>query len=360
MKRVEVTHVSPAAFGAAGVWGGGERYPLALAQAMSEHVSTRLIVFGPETRRRRVGRLEICQLEPRLLWRGESIAPLSERLALFLALTRRFHVHNYNSVLTNAILVAGAATRRQVFITDHGGGAYNYADRFGLERLVAAFLPVSLFSVQFFPQLASLATAPLLGGADPARFHPGDGPRERRVVYVGRLLPHKGIDVLLRAIEPSIPLDIYGRSYDTTYLDHLHSLAAGKSVVFHHSASDGEIAAAYRTARVAVLPSVYRAYDGSEHPFTELLGLTVVEALASGTPVVASRVGGLPEIVTDGYNGCLFEPGDVGELGRRIGDLLDDSARWETMSAQALESFRSRLTWDRVAQRCLDAYDSAR
>jgi glycosyltransferase involved in cell wall biosynthesis len=360
MKRVDVTHVAPLAFGAAGVWGGGERYPLALAEAMSERVPTRLVTFGPKARRWRQGELEICELPARMYRFDHPVNPLSERLALYLPLTRRIHVHVYQSVLTNVLLIAGRALGRPVFVTDHGGGAPNYNERFGLERLITSFLPVSSFSAGFYPELAPKTTGPLLGGADPKRFHPGEGPRPRQVVYVGRLLPHKGVDVLIRAVEPSMPLHLYGRSYDETYLHHLHGLAEGKDVVFHHSATDAEIAAAYRTARVSVLPSLYKAYDGSDHPFTELLGLSVIEALASGTPVVASRVGGVPEVVTDGENGHLIEPGNVAELRDRIGRLLDDPDHWSQMAANALESFRAQLTWSRVAERALNAYESAR
>jgi glycosyltransferase involved in cell wall biosynthesis len=356
MRRVEVTHVAPSAFGAAGFWGGGERYPLGLAHAMSEHVPTRLIVFGTRARRSRLGRLEICELPVRLRWHGDTVNPLSERLALYVPLTRRLHLHQYHSVLTNALVIAGRATRRDVFVTDHGGAAYNYAGRFGLHRWVTGFLPVSAFSGSFFPELAACASPPILGGADPGRFHPGPEPRERRLVYVGRLLPHKGIDVLLRALDADTPLDIYGHSYDPAYRSHLTALAAGKPVRFHDSASDDEIARAYRTARVAVLPSVHRSYEGAEHPYPELLGLTLVEAMASGTPVIATRVGGLPEIVRDGHNGFLVEPGDTASLGRRVRQLLDDGAAWEAMSSNARACFLSHLTWERVAVRCLEAY----
>jgi len=357
IRSVEVTHVSPAAFGAGGLWGGGERYPMALAQAMSRLVSTRLLVFGHSLTRRRIGDLEVCELPIRTFWKQGSVNPLSERMLLYLPLTERLHVHQYHSVVTNLSLVLGALSGHDVHVTDHGGASYNYADRLNLQELVSGFLPVSRFSSSLLPQLADRASAPIYGGADPATFHPGSDSRRPQVVFVGRLLPHKGVDVLLRAVDHHTAVLIFGRPYDSRYREHLQRLASGKDVTFHEHASDADIAAAYRTSRVAVLPSVSTTTDGAVHPWPELLGLTLLEAMASGTPVIASRVGGISEIVDDRETGYLVEPGDVLALSERIRELLDGSAQWSRMSARALETVRDRFTWNHVAQRCLAAYE---
>jgi glycosyltransferase involved in cell wall biosynthesis len=356
VRSVEVTHVSPAAFGGRGLWGGGERYPLALAQAMSRLVPTRLLVFGHALTRHRIGDLEVCELPIRTVWKQGSVNPLSERMLLYLPLTERLHVHQYHSVVTNLSLVLGALSGHDIHVTDHGGASYNYADRLNLHELVSGFLPVSQFSSSLLPQLAERASAPIYGGADPATFHPGSDARRRQVVFVGRLLPHKGVDVLLEAVDERTPLLIFGRPYDARYREHLRRLASGKNVAFYEHASDADIAAAYRASRVAVLPSVSKTIDGAVHPWPELLGLTLLEAMASGTPVVASRVGGISEIVDDGETGHLVEPGDVRALSERIREVLDSSDQWNRMSARALETARERFTWNHVAQRCLVAY----
>jgi glycosyltransferase involved in cell wall biosynthesis len=356
MRRVEVTHVSPGLFGAGGVWGGGERFPTALARAMSERTPTRLIVFGARAQRRRIDNLEIYQLPTRLLWKGGNMNPISEYLALFVPTTRRLHVHQYHSVVTNLLLLAGRALRRQVFVTDHGGRSYNYADRYSLDRLVTGLLPVSRFSAGFFPRLAERTSSPIFGGADPRLFHTGPEPRQREVVFVGRLMPHKGIDVLIEAMEDDTPLRIFGRAYDPAYRALLAELAAGKAVSFYENASDEDVAAAYRTARVVVLPSVYESSDGATHPWPELLGLTLIEAMASATPVIATRVGGMPEIIEHGRNGFVIEPGDRIGLRTQIARLLDDDALWLACSAAALDTARRHFTWDAVADRCLRAY----
>lgn len=357
MKRVEVTHISPAAFGADGHWGGGERYPLALAQAMSRKVSTRLVVLGPHPGHERVQALEVCRLPVRTRFKQGSVNPLSEALPLYVATTGRLHLHQYQSVLTNVCMVLGWVGRRHVFCTDHGGASYNYADRYSLERLLTRFIPVSQYSASLFPRLADRASPPVFGGVDVGRFHPDGDRRERQVIYVGRLLPHKGIDVLLRAVDDRTRVRVFGHPYDPGYRAQLHRLAAGKNVTFHEHAADAEIVDAYRRSMVSVLPSVHHASDGRFHPWPELLGLSLLESMACGTPVVASSVGGIPEVLDDGETGFLVRPGDPDELGERIGELLDPSARWSRMSARGVEVVRERFTWDHVAERCLRIYD---
>jgi glycosyltransferase involved in cell wall biosynthesis len=352
---VEVTHVSPALFGDDGYWGGGERYAMELAAAMSSHVRTRLVSFGPELRQLRRGNLEIRVLPARRHWRDEQLNPLSLRLARELLRARIVHAHQYRSIVTDACLAVGALAGRSVYCTDHGGSASHCADRLRLASLLDGFLAVSAFSATEFPQFAG-CTSIVHGGVDVARFHPTDERREREVAFVGRLLPHKGIDVLVRALDATTALHVYGRVYDAAYFDELRRLARGKNVHFHESPSDAEIRAAYRRARVVVLPSVYDSAYAPRSPRPELLGLVLLEAMACGTPVVATRVGGMPEIVVDGETGLLVAPGDVQQLRDAIRTLVAGEATWAAMSVRAVEWVRARFTWDRVAERCLDAY----
>jgi glycosyltransferase involved in cell wall biosynthesis len=81
--------------------------------------------------------------------------------------------------------------------------------------------------------------------------------------------------------------------------------------------------------------------------------------MACGTPVVASRVGGVPEILADGETGYLVDAGDAEALGKRIAELLQPSQRWRDMSSRAAELVRDRFTWRHVAERCLRAYATA-
>jgi spore coat protein SA len=84
--------------------------------------------------------------------------------------------------------------------------------------------------------------------------------------------------------------------------------------------------------------------------------LAAIEAMASGTPVVASRLGGLAEVVVDGETGFLVEPGDSEELGARLEALLADSQLARRMGEAARRMVLERYTWDACARRCLEAY----
>ena len=111
-----------------------------------------------------------------------------------------------------------------------------------------------------------------------------------------------------------------------------------------------------RRAQVIALPSVHRTCYGREIAVSELLGLAAIEAMASGTPVVASRLGGLPEVVEDRVTGFLVEPGNVAELRARLAEVLADPRLAERLGRNARERVLEALTWEACAERCLAAY----
>jgi glycosyltransferase involved in cell wall biosynthesis len=354
-----VSHITPILFGGEGLFGGGERYVLELAKALAELTPTRLVGFGRESRREQIGSLTVEILRARWRRGGAAIHPVSEQLARVVARADVVHAHQYHSLTTNVSTVAARVLGRRVFITDHGGSRFSAAHRVRQDRLIDRFLPVSRFGADQFPELAARTTV-IGGGVDERRFIPGSLERSRAVVFVGRLLPHKGLDVLINAVDGRTPLHLYGRTYDAAYRAELGRLAAGKIVHFHENATDEDIVRAYREARVAVLPSVYETPYGPPHPFSELLGLALLEAMACATPVVATRVGGMPEVVRDGETGTLVAPNDPDALGRAIRAYLDDDACWRDASFAAREDVEARWTWRHVAGRCLDAYASSK
>jgi glycosyltransferase involved in cell wall biosynthesis len=107
-----------------------------------------------------------------------------------------------------------------------------------------------------------------------------------------------------------------------------------------------------------VIPSVERTCYGRDIRVSELLGLVALEAMASGTPVIASHVGGLPEVVQDGVTGFLVPPGDVPALHDRLDQLLRDPALAHRLGQNSRELVLERFTWAKVAERCLAAYES--
>jgi glycosyltransferase involved in cell wall biosynthesis len=362
--RVRVLHVSPVLFGDRGTWGGGERYAIELARAIAREVPTRFLNVGPSEARGslREGDLELVTIPERVRWKGHELNALSEQLFTQIAAADIVHVHQYNTALTSVCIAISATLRRPCYVTDHGGSAPNENRRLRLSRLVTGHLAVSQNAISFFPELASKSTV-IYGGVDTGRFHPPPLGRIRdaKVVFVGRLLAHKGVDVLLDAVPPGVQVEIYGRVYDPVYERHLLDLARGKDVRFIADATDDQIVAAVQSARVATLPSVYETYDQRAAPKAEYLGLVLIEAMACGTPIVGTRVGGIPEVIDDGRTGLLVPPSDPVALRQAIETLLwADDSRWNAFSAACLGAVKERFTWHAVARRCLDAYRTKR
>jgi glycosyltransferase involved in cell wall biosynthesis len=182
------------------------------------------------------------------------------------------------------------------------------------------------------------------------------------VLFVGRLTPHKGIDRLIEALPDGASLTIGGTGGhdphppESGYVDDLRDLARVRDVRFTGAIDDADLPGLYRRAAVLAMPSVNVTRYGKVHPVSELLGLTAIEAMACGTPVVASRIGGLAEVVVDGVTGYLVAPGDVTALRGRLAELLDDPSLARRMGEAGRERAVAQFTWEACAQRCVAAY----
>lgn len=180
---------------------------------------------------------------------------------------------------------------------------------------------------------------------------------------MGRITPHKGLDRLIAAVPAGAPLRVAGstghdpRPPERDYPSLVRRLGAGRDVAFPGPVPERDLPLLHRRAQVFVLPTVERTCYGRRVAVTELLGLSVVEAMASGTPVVGSHTGGLPEVVRDGETGFLVTPGDVEELRERVAQLLSDRTLAARMGRAGRELVLDRFTWEACAQRCLNAYE---
>ncbi|MGH7918000.1 MAG: glycosyltransferase, partial [Candidatus Binataceae bacterium] len=115
---------------------------------------------------------------------------------------------------------------------------------------------------------------------------------------------------------------------------------------------------AYRRACCVVLPSVYKTLYGDETRVPELLGQTLLEAMACGTPVICTEVASMPEIVEDGVNGFIVPPNDPTALREKIAWLLNNPHHAAAMGKAGRQRVLDRFTWPAVVRRCLEAYAS--
>lgn len=126
----------------------------------------------------------------------------------------------------------------------------------------------------------------------------------------------------------------------------IEKLGIGEHVNFVNGVSDEELVRIMGSAELAVVPSLYEGFS-----------LPTAELMACATPLVVSRAGAIPEVVgADGVCADLVSPGDVGELTRAIGDLLDDPARRERMGAAGRQRVEENFSWAAVAKTTAEAY----
>ncbi len=128
-------------------------------------------------------------------------------------------------------------------------------------------------------------------------------------------------------------------SYETEIMKRVDSLQIGDLIEWTGFQTD--VNQQLGKMDLFVLPSLYG----------EGLPMVVLEAMANGVPVVASRVEGIPEAVRDGQDGLIFEPGDPADLANQLASLIGDADRWQTMSANCVQRQRSELSDSEHGQR---------
>jgi glycosyltransferase involved in cell wall biosynthesis len=183
-------------------------------------------------------------------------------------------------------------------------------------------------------------------GVDPSRFRPlGQRAQGDYLLFVGRLIPYKGLDVLMHALArapPGIPLLIVG---DGPLRSHLQALAErlAVDVRFLGHVPDGDLPALYAGACLTVLPSVTRQ---------ECFGISLLESMACGTPVVASDLPGVAELARLG--GLVAKVGDAQDLSAQIKRALQPGL---LRRGPALASpIHQEFSWDAVTDRLEAVY----
>ena len=357
---MRVLHLVPAIFGPAGIVGGAERYAYELARHMAREVPTRLVAFGDDTSAMTVDGLEVHVIGRPWYVRGQRTNPIALRLVRELRGVDVVHCHQRHVLASSLTALLCRLTGRRVFVTDLGGGGWDVSAFMSTDHWYNAHLHLSDFSRRGGGHQAQSFAHVILGGVDVEKFHPGAGlVRDGNALFVGRILPHKGIDVLIEALPLAMPLVIVGREIDQHYLDDLRRLARDKQVTFRFDCDDEQLVAAYRRAACVVLPSVTRTRYGDAAPGAELLGQTLLEGMACGAPVICTAVGGMPEIVRAGVTGFVVPPGDRDALGERLRWLRANPAEAARMGAAGRRLVLDQFTWPRVVRRCLEIYRQA-
>ncbi len=199
--------------------------------------------------------------------------------------------------------------------------------------------------------------------ADEAKMYIGLKPEDRMILFVGRIEPLKGVDTLIEAMcclqlkDKSRPvhLAIIGgepaaspeaMSTEMARLQRLcDELSMGQMVVFLGKRDQDKLPYYYSAAELLVMPSHYESF-----------GMVALEAMACGTPVIASEVGGLAYLVRNGETGFTIPDQEPETLCEKISWLLNDSSLRETMSRRAVE-YAQNYAWEKIAKQIVEVYE---
>ncbi len=355
-------HITPALFGADGVFGGAERYSFELARHMARLTPTTLVSFGERPRRFTTPEgFRVRVLGPAWAVRGQRFNPIHSGIIRAVAEADVVHCHQPHTLASELAALLARASGRKVFATDLGGGGWGFSGRVKTHGWFHGHLHISEYSRQIAGHESRRGASVIYGGVDTELFSPDASvPKEPLAVYVGRLMPHKGIDDLIEALPPGMDLELIGRPYHDRFFDDLKRLAEGKRVLFRHDCDDREIVRAYRRAVCVVLPSVYRDRYGGESKIPELLGQTLIEGMACGTPGICTAVALMPEVVEDGVTGFVVPPNDPAALRSKLEFFRDHPAAVAELGAAGRRRVLERFDWAVVVARCLEVYDVRR
>ena len=221
-------------------------------------------------------------------------------------------------------------------------------------------------AVQDITRTEKLEVIPM--GVDLNVFHPvvrvsnldrkkSDKVKEHLILGVGRLILLKGINYLIEAMPlvlesvPDARLIICGDGPERKNLEELISIMhVTQNVSFKGNIPHERLPDYYRDSAVFVLPSIV------DNGATEALGVVLLEAMACGTAIVGSNVGGIPDIIINGENGLLVEQKNAQDLAHKIiALLLNDELRYK-LSKNGLETVRERFSWEAIGERFSKLY----
>jgi glycosyltransferase involved in cell wall biosynthesis len=355
----KIAYLTPLYFDEKSCLGGGERYPLNLAigvvHAARGECWVELISYGDTAFQKPLSpgvTLRVLQAANRP---RNPLDVVSWELPAAISDADLVHFHSIYARSSELGLLLARQQHKPICVTDHGGRSSTLGQNLGILELADRIIAYSEFGASFYRTETPIEI--IRGGVDAGLFTPpvpGARPTRDRVLYVGRLLPHKGIDILIDALPPELPLTICGRPYHPEYHRLLKEKAAGKNVAFVTDATDATIVDLYRRAWVNVLPSVYRDCYGTTHAAPELMGFTLLEAMACGTPALCSRVGALPEYIHEGETGFVFDTPE--QLTAQLRLLAGDPALADRMGERARRVVERDYDLKVAGRKMLEAY----
>jgi len=353
-KKLRIAHLSPAYFSPDSYVGGGERYVDYITQSLQtvEGFDQAIFTIGPDDQ------LFLRNGIPIRVLKNESSQPgMTNALSTFLWRELSgfdlVHIHQCLTLFGAYSTAVVRSLKIPTVGTDLGGGEDQQMLRGRGVELLDGVVSISQYAHNLLGSYFKGPHEIIIGPVDTDRFSSTSvnairNPRE--ILCVSRILPHKGIDRVIAALPASLSLTIVGRVYHQSYYELLCKMAEGKNVRFILEANDDTLVDIYNRSGVFVQASTARDVFGNNIAKPELMGLTTLEAMSCGLPVLVSDAGSLPELVTDARFGrVFFSHDDLVMLFQEIADGVwpgpnaGEFARSHVISRHGLNAIGIRL-----------------
>jgi glycosyltransferase involved in cell wall biosynthesis len=232
------------------------------------------------------------------------------------------HVHQSLTVFGAYCSIVAKSLQKPLILTDLGGGSNPVMLRGKGVGLADGVISISNFAHSFIASHFSGPYEVIIGPVDTDFFsiEASTNRSERAAICVSRILPHKGIERIIKALPPGLKLRVVGRVYDRSYYEMLRQISADQDIEFIHDADDKTLLSLYRASDLFLQGSTFKDCNGNVVSKTELMGLTTLEALACGLPVIVSNGGSLPELIPHPGYGRVFSTLD--ELRGHLNDFM--------------------------------------
>ncbi len=307
-----ILHISPTYYDSGSIIGGGEKYINYMARAISHAAIARgskvtncVLSFGKQPGIYSVDEYLKCEVI-----NGEPWNPYSINLHDLEIRINAADIVIIHQCLSKIGLFIGSHAKlagKILIGLDHGGGEYyalDYSPEWG--RVYDLFLAQSLFAANAFKDLEGKIKV-ILGPIETDYYKPDNRVVKdpKLVVSIGRIMPHKGFDRIIKALPKSLNLIIAGKNYDTDYFNYLKELShkSPSKIEIIEGLMDEQVRVLLHRASLFIQASTHFDYRGTYYHKPELLGLAPLEALSCGTPTLVSSAGALNELTS--ISSCL-------------------------------------------------------
>ncbi len=347
--------------------GGLEHYAQRIGEELATDFGWRVVVATSgssrtRTTHERVGSLDVHRLPTQLRVSNTPVGITWRRELRRIIRRYRPDVVNAHAPVPGLADIAGTLRREVPFVLTYHAGAMHkgrpladaavasYEATFGRYLLDHAdwIIASSDFVRDTYLARVRAKCTTITPGVDTGRFHPAPTRPPDRLLFVGGLNHadrHKGLDTLLGLLpdlvadHPGVTLDVVGAGDELEHWQaRCNATGIAEHVRFRGRLGGDELADAYRQAGCLVLPT-----RNDSHP------MVLLEAMATGLPVISTTVGAISQEVTSGRHGLLVDPEDEPGLRAAVADVLDDPTRADAMGLEGRAHVIERFGWSRLA-----------